>query len=88
MQTRGDILEAKLTTVFRELRAVEEITEEKVSTEFMLNIVGSYLLSKDAGKLAEGYTTPARLFDERFIPIIDESDTTEEEIEDGIDTAT
>ena len=83
MQTRGEILEAKLTTVFNGLQEVEVITEGKVSTEFMLNIVGSYLLSKSQDKLAEGYSTPAEIFDERFIPIIDSSEVTTEEIADG-----
>jgi len=83
MITRGETLEAKLTTVFKELQEVDKITEGKVSTEFMLNIVGSYLLSKEQGKLAEGYSTPAEIFDERFIPIIDESEVLEEEIVDG-----
>ena len=80
--TRGEELEAKLTTVFNTLQEVDVITEGKVSTEFMLNIVGSYLLSKEAGKLAEGYMTPAEIFDERFIPIIDASELVEEEIEE------
>ena len=82
MQTRGEILEAKLTTIFTKIQEVEEITSNKVSTEFMLNIVGSYLLSKEAGKLAEGYKEPSELFDERFIPIIDEVELIEEAIED------
>lgn len=82
MDTRGKILEAKLTVIFNELEDVKKITEEKVSTEFMLNIVGSYILSKQANKLAEGYMTPAEIFQERFIPIIDEEDIVEEVIED------
>lgn len=82
MDTRGKILEAKLTVVFNELEEVKKITSEKVSTEFMLNIVGSYLLSKEANKLADGHMTPAEIFQERFIPIIDEADIVEEDITD------
>jgi len=82
MSTRGEILEAKLTTVFNTLQEVDVITSGKVSTEFMLNIVGSYLLSKEAGKLADEDSTPAERFNERFIPIIDESEVVEVEIED------
>ena len=78
---RGQQLEELLTVVFNNLQEVEVITEGKVSTEFMLNIVGSYLLSKKADKLAEGYMTPAEIFQERFIPIIDDSELTVEAIE-------
>ena len=40
------------------------------------------ILSKQADKLAEGYMTPAEIFQERFIPIIDEKEIVEEVVED------
>ena len=80
MDTRGEILEATMTTVFRKLQEAEEITEGKIDLEFMLSIVGSYLTAKDKGMLEEDVTVPADLFNDRIFPIVDNSEVTVEEI--------
>ena len=80
MQTRGEILEAKMTTVFLKLQEAGKLTEDKIDLEFLLSIVGSYITAKQQGKLAEEYKTPAEIFDERIFPIVDDSTLEVEEI--------
>ena len=81
--TRGQKLEGLLTTVFLSLKDAEQLTEEKIDIEFMLSIVGSYITAKEEGKLAEEFKEPYEIFDERIFPIVDNSELTVEEIEDG-----
>ena len=82
MQTRGEHLEELLTTTFLSLREAEELTKAKIDLEFLLSIVGSYIITKERDELAEGFKTPAILFEERIFPIVDDSTIEVEEIED------
>lgn len=83
MKQRSERLEELMTTAFNCLREAEDLTDGKIDIEFILNVTGSYLLSKEAGKLGEDYLTPAQLFEENIFPIVDESEVYIEEIEDG-----
>ena len=82
MKTRGQQLEELLTTAFLSLRESEQLTKEKIDIPFLLNIVGSYITAKEEGKLEEGTQVPGSIFDERIIPIVDDSTLTVEDIED------
>jgi hypothetical protein len=81
--TRGERLEGLMTTVFLTLREAEELTESKIDLEFMLSIVGSYIVAIEQGKLETEFKTPSAIFDERIFPIVDNSTLEVEEIEDG-----
>lgn len=85
--TRGQRLEELLTVAFNNLQEAEQITEEKIDIPFLLNIVGSYITAMKEGKLAEDVLTPADLFTERVLPIVDNSELEVEEIEDGTDAS-
>jgi chaperonin cofactor prefoldin len=78
---RGLKLEKLMTTVFRSLQEAEELTEGKIDLEFILTIVGSYVVANDKGELDDDVKTPAELFEERIFPLVDNSTTTEETIE-------
>lgn len=80
--TRGEKLEGYITNVFLTLRQAEQLTEGKIDLEFLLNIVGSYIIAKEQGKLEEGHKVPSELFEERIFPIVDNSTLTVEEIQD------
>jgi len=82
MKTRGQTLEDLLTTAFHSLQGAEQLTEEKVDIPFLLNIVGSYITAKEQGKLEEDTVPPSVLFEERIMPIVDESTLVQEKIED------
>ena len=84
---RGQQLEGLLTTVFLSFKEAEQLTKGKIDLEFMLTIVGSYIIAKEEGTLGEEYKVPAELFEERIFPLVDNSKLTVEEIqEDGDST--
>jgi len=87
---RGEQLEDLLTSAFNSMQEAEEITKGKIDIPFLLNIVGSYITAKKDGTLLENARAPGDIFEERIIPIVDES-TLEVEVigeeEDG-DTTT
>jgi len=87
MKERSIKLEELMTTAFNCLREAEDLTDGKIDIDFVLNVTGSYIISKEQGKLGEEYMTPAELFEENIFPIVDESELYIEEIEDG-DTTT
>ena len=76
---RGDELEFYLIEVCEYLGMAGNLTEEKADMEFLLGIVGSYLIANKEGTLEEGVKTPAELFNERLFPILDESEVSVEE---------
>lgn len=78
-------LEEELTKAFTALREAEEITEGKVDISFLLNVVGSYIISKENDKLGEDYYEPWELFEENIIPLVEESEVVVECIEEEED---
>jgi hypothetical protein len=82
MTNRGQQLEELLTVVFNKLREAEKLTEGKIDLEFMLSIVGSFIVAKENGKLEGEYKTPSELFEERVFTIVDDSTLVVEEIKD------
>jgi hypothetical protein len=81
--TRGQELEYYLIEVAEYLGMAGNLTEKKADMEFLLGIVGSYLIAKEEGKIEEDTKTPSQIFDERLFPVLDEqSEIVVEEITD------
>jgi len=83
--TRGEWTEKLLTQVCYLLGDVASLTEGKADMEFILGVVGSYLISKERGTLPDGARPPSFLFDDIMFPQIDTMEITKEKIEDGDD---
>lgn len=66
----GEELELLLTNISRDLSRLAYLTEEKADIEFLLMVVGSYLISKEEGNLDADAVPPAELFDINLIPTI------------------
>jgi len=81
--TRGEWTEELLTQICYLLGDVASLTEGKADMEFILSVVGSYLISKERGTLPEDVRPPSFLFDEIMFPQIDTMEITKEKIEDG-----
>ena len=83
-EDRGERLEVLLTTVCQTLGEVGSITENKADVEFILGVVGSYLITKKKNKLPEDSRPPSYIFNTSLFPILDNSDEIKtEDIEDG-----
>ena len=86
--SRGQKLEELLCTICNTLGEVGSLTEEKADVEFLLSVVGSYLISKKQGKLSDDVLHPNELFDANLFPMLDNvtlevEDITEEETDEG-----
>ncbi|OYT57734.1 MAG: hypothetical protein B6U76_00060 [Desulfurococcales archaeon ex4484_217_2] len=81
---RGVLLEKKLSTIVDLLGEVGCITNNLIDVDFLLMIVASYIMAKKSGSLEDTEVkTPAELFEERIIPIIEgESEVVIEKIEE------
>jgi hypothetical protein len=79
--TREEWLESLLTQVCYLLGDVGSLTKGNADIEFILSIVGSYLLSKD--KLPDDVRTPKELFGEILFPAIDSMEISKETIDYG-----
>lgn len=83
--TEGMEIERILTNICKDLGKVSYLVDNKADLEFLLMIVGSYLIAqKDGGVgLEEGALAPSELFDINLIPQIrNMSDVVVEAIED------
>ena len=81
--TRGEYTEALLTQVCYLLGEVGNITKSSADMEFILGVVGSYILSKEQGKLPEDAKPPSYIFDDIMYPQIDTMELKQELIEEG-----
>lgn len=79
-ETRGSKLEELLTTACNALGEIGSLTENKADVEFLLSVVGSYLISKKNGTLPEDAVPPNELFDTNLFPMLDEVSLEVEEI--------
>jgi hypothetical protein len=86
--TRGEYVETLLTQACYILGDVATLTKTNADIEFILGVVGSYLISKDRGTLEEGVKPPSMLFDEIMFPQIDTMEIKKELILDGDDIGT
>lgn len=77
--TEGEYTADLLTDVCANLAKVGAITGGIANVEFLLSIVGSYLLAGKAGTLEEGATPPGPLFDESLFPALREMSLEQEE---------
>ena len=71
VEDRGEELERLLTNICRGLGRVDNLTEGKADVEFVLGVVGSYLIAKDTGKLPDDTKPPSYIFNENLFPAID-----------------
>lgn len=84
-KAKGELLEKKITTICNTLAEVGTLTENKADLEFLLMVVGSYLISKKEGTLGEGAESPSTLFTNNLLPAIDNmEDVIVEEIADEV----
>ncbi len=72
--SRGEALEDLLTDICDDLGSVAYLTEGKADVEFVLGVVGSYLVAKNSGKLPEDAKPPSYIFNENLFPAIDNMD--------------
>jgi hypothetical protein len=83
-KAKGKLLEKKLTTICNTLAEVGNLTSNKADLEFLLMVVGSYLISRKDGTLAIGADEPSILFTNSLLPALDNmEEVVVEEIEDG-----
>jgi len=69
--TEGKELEMLLTNICKDLGKVSNIVEDSGDLEFLLMIVGSYLIASQSEEgLEEGARPPSVLFDETLMPQI------------------
>ena len=83
--TRGNKLEELLTTVCNALGEVGSLTENKADIEFLISVLGSYLISKKNGTLPVDVVHPNELFDTNLFPMLDEATFEVQEIEEEED---
>lgn len=81
---RGERLEVLLTNVCNTLGEVGSLTNNKADLEFILSVVGSYLITKKQGNLPEDSKPPSFIFNTNLFPAIDNASEVEvEDIPDG-----
>jgi len=78
-EAKGVLVEELLTEVCTNLSEVGGLLDNKADLEFLLQIVGSYLISKEAGTLDKDVLTPSKLFEVNLIPMLRESRVEEEQ---------
>ena len=76
---KSQVLEECLTSICENLEDVSILTEGKANIEYLLSIVGSYLIGLKEGELDENTRTPAELFEESLFPTLDAIGTIEVE---------
>ena len=81
--TRGEWTERLLTQISFLLGEVGSVTKSNADLEFILSVVGSYLLAKEEGNLPEDSKPPSELFDEIMFPQIDSMEFKKEVIGEG-----
>jgi len=79
-RTRGKELERLLTTACYALGDIGSLTENKADVEFLLSVVGTYLISKNNGTLPEDVVHPDELFNTNLFPMLDNVTLEVEEI--------
>jgi len=80
--TRGEKLEELLGTICTSLGEVGSLTENKADVEFLISIMGTYLISKKNDTLPEDVVHPNELFDKNLFPMLDNYTLGQEEIVD------
>ena len=82
VEDKGVELEYLLTNICNDLGRVGNITNTNADVDFLVSIVGSYLMSKESGKLGEDYKPPSDIFNEILIPQLESMTIEVEAIED------
>ncbi len=65
--TIGEYVEDELYSACNSLAAVAAVTEGKIDVEFLLQIVGAYMVAKKKGDLAEDTVPPCEIFDTTMV---------------------
>ncbi len=82
---KAELLEEYLISICSSLSEVSKLTEGKANVEYLLSIVGSYLLGIQSEELDLDVTPPKVLFEESLYPSLDamlEEEITVEVIDD------
>ena len=77
---KGVRLENLLTNICNDLGRVGNLTNNNADVDFLVGVVGSYLISKHTGKLGEDYKPPSNIFNEILFPQIESMELVVEEI--------
>lgn len=80
---KGEELEFLLTEVCTILGEVGSLTKQKADVDFILGIVGSYMISQKEGTLLADTKPPSFLFNDILFPAIEDSVIDVEVIEDA-----
>jgi hypothetical protein len=80
--TKGQKLEELLYTICISLGEIGSLTENKADVEFLLSIVGTYIISKNKGELPEDVVHPNELFDRNLFPMLANYTVHKEEIKE------
>lgn len=85
-EDKGKLLEDKLTSICHNLAEIGALTDHKADLEFLLMVVGSYLIGNQDGTLTDDVTQPHTIFTENLLPMLDNMEEVEvEEIEEDGD---
>ena len=82
-ETIGEFIEDALTNVCYSLASVAKITEGKIDTDFLLSIVGSYILAGEQGELEEGTDSPAGMFDTTMVDAMENFEVDVQKMEEA-----
>jgi len=77
---KGVRLENILTNICNDLGRVGNLTDNNADVDFLVGVVGSYLISKHTNKLGSDYKPPSDIFNEILFPQIESMELKVEEI--------
>jgi hypothetical protein len=86
--TIGEFVEDNLMIACQSLAEVAKITEGKIDVDFLLSIVGSYMVSSANGELEDETPPPSEIFDTTMVDAMENyveptKETIEEEEDEG-----
>jgi hypothetical protein len=81
-ETIGEFVEDELISACNSIANVCSITEGKIDVDFLLSIVGAYLVSNFMGELPEGTEPPSEIFNTTMVEAMNQ-EITKEDVEDG-----
>ena len=82
---KGVRLENILTSICNDLGRVGNLTNNNADVDFLVGVVGSYLISKHEGKLGSDYKPPSDIFNDILFPQIESMELEVQEIAEDED---
>ncbi len=80
---KGVKLENLLTNICRDLGQVGILTDNNADVDFLLSVVGSYLMAKHKDAVDSTTKPPSYIFNTSLFPMLENMELEIEEIEDG-----